>query len=215
MSVSRIKYLAINGHGRNKVMKDYYENGGKYNMGWIEAGNPMFLEANVCLLHSEVTYDDRLMIVFMKFEQEAEGQKHACCWDFLKLFGDELKHMNYAQIEAKYKHVKPARYQKTRITEYRGAYSAWSSIPGGLEALKHYTDFVETDRGLKGIMGVAALYNNKELELCTPEVKQEVLQCIRETCDESNFFEVVNEQRFRWTSQAMANWRCVDNGPAC
>ena len=51
----RIKYLAINGHGRNIVLKEYYENGGWLFGKWVEAGDETFLTVPVILLDDKVT----------------------------------------------------------------------------------------------------------------------------------------------------------------
>jgi hypothetical protein len=192
---------------------DYYNNGGTYMGVWIEPKDPRFLSAHVLLLDSEVTYEDRLHIVLLKFEQEENGVKLAKCWDFMTVFGKQLKNLSYAEIEAAYKHVNPTKYNKTRIAEYREAYNIYASIPGGLDALRQYTKFVETDRGLQGIMNLGVLYNNRELDLCPADVKQQVIQLIRETCDEQNFVAQPNS-KFKWAPAAVSSWRIVNSGPA-
>ena len=209
---SRIKYLAINGHGRHTVLMDYYTNGGNYQGEQVEPGLELFLTANVLLLDDKVTYNERMHVVLLTFENEENGTKLAKCWDFMSLFGKQLKALSYAEIEAQYKHVNPSRYAKSRISEFRGAYNAYSAIPGGLEALRHYTQFVENDHGLQGIMGLNCLNNNKELEICVPEVKQQVLEVIRETCTEDNF--ALANTKYKWTPAALTNWRILNSGPA-
>ena len=126
----RIKYLAINGHGRHKVFDDYFQNGGLCNGVQIPAGDIRFSNVPVLLLDDKVTEEQRTAIALQKFNAEEEGSKILTNYDYMQLFGVRFKDVSAVELEAKYNHICPERYKKNRISEYKGAWNTFAAIPG-------------------------------------------------------------------------------------
>ena len=152
-------------------------------------------------------------MVAINFETEQSGSKPAKVWDFMNMFAKNLKEYSMADIEANFKSVNDKIYSKARVSEYRSAFETYSKIPGGLEALKAYTRFVETDRGCQGIMALGCLYNNKELDLCDPDVQAQIVSHIHGTCKDEYFTPVV-KFKGSFTPAAKADWQVLNSGPS-
>ena len=67
--------MAINGHGRYNVFKEFFENGGTVATKPIEKGDPRFQMVNVHLLSKETTQEERDFIALSEYETEENGSK--------------------------------------------------------------------------------------------------------------------------------------------
>ena len=78
--------------------------------------------------------------------------------------------------------------------------------------MKHMSEFSSKYELKSNMMTPNVLYNNKEFEALSPDLKKKVIQQMKENCDENLLVKGSRDDKWSWSKSSINDWKVLSNG---